>query len=35
MRARHIHVTGTLLGKVAQQVGDVLWEPPGGDGVPD
>ncbi|MEU8752119.1 tyrosine-type recombinase/integrase [Streptomyces chartreusis] len=28
MRARYMHVTGTLLRKVAQQVGDVLWEPP-------
>ena len=28
MRARYMHVTGTLLRKVAQQVGDALWEPP-------
>jgi len=27
MRARYMHVTGTLLRKVAQQVGDALWEP--------
>jgi len=24
----YTHVTGTLLRKVAQQVGDALWEPP-------
>lgn len=35
MRARYMHVTGTLLRKVARQVGDVLWEPPGDDGKPD
>ncbi len=29
MGARYMHVTGTLLRKVAQQVGDALWEPPG------
>jgi hypothetical protein len=23
--------TGPMLGKVAQQVGDALWEPPGAD----
>lgn len=28
MRARYMHVTGTMLGKVAQQVGEALWEPP-------
>ncbi|MDQ0762109.1 hypothetical protein QFZ32_004891 [Streptomyces canus] len=28
MRARYMHVTGTLLRKVAQQVGDALWEQP-------
>lgn len=28
MRVRYMHVTGTLLRKVAQQVGDALWEPP-------
>ncbi|GLW51219.1 hypothetical protein Stsp02_68800 [Streptomyces sp. NBRC 14336] len=27
MRARCMHVTGTMLRKVAQQVGDALWEP--------
>jgi integrase len=31
MRARYMHVTGTLLRKVAQQVGDALWEPAGAD----
>jgi integrase len=30
MRARYMHVTGTMLRKVAQQVGDALWELPGG-----
>ncbi|GKQ38518.1 hypothetical protein ALMP_50490 [Streptomyces sp. A012304] len=29
MRARYMHVTGTMLRKVAQQVGDALWVPPG------
>jgi hypothetical protein len=29
IRARYMHVTGTMLRKVAQQVGDALWEPPG------
>lgn len=29
MRARYMHVTGTMLRKVAQQIGDALWEPPG------
>ena len=28
MRARYMHVTGTTLRKVAQQVGDALWELP-------
>lgn len=28
MRARYMHVTGTMLRKAAQQVGDVLWELP-------
>lgn len=28
MRARYMHVTGTMLCKVAQQVGDALWEIP-------
>lgn len=28
MRARCMHVTGTMLRKVAQQAGDALWEPP-------
>ncbi|GGJ43397.1 hypothetical protein GCM10010121_063290 [Streptomyces brasiliensis] len=28
MRARYMHVTGTMLRKVAQEVGDALWEPP-------
>ncbi len=28
MRARYMHVTGPMLRKVAQQVGDALWEPP-------
>jgi integrase len=28
MRARYMHVTGTMLRKVAQQVGDALWELP-------
>jgi integrase len=28
MRARYMHVTGPMLRKVAQQVGDVLREPP-------
>lgn len=31
MRARYMHVTGTMLRKVAQQVGDALWMPPGLD----
>ncbi|MFE3644585.1 integrase [Streptomyces sp. NPDC059169] len=35
MRARHMDGTGTLLRKVAQQVGDALWEQPGEDGQPD
>lgn len=29
MRARYMHVTGTMLRKVAQQVGGALWVPPG------
>ncbi|MEU6509250.1 site-specific integrase [Streptomyces sp. NPDC046942] len=29
MRARYMHVTGVMLRKVAQQVGDALWAPPG------
>ncbi|MGW0334187.1 replication initiator [Streptomyces sp. NPDC003011] len=29
MRARYMHVTGTMLRKVAQQVGDALWVLPG------
>ena len=29
MRARYMRVTGTMLRKVAQQVGDALWELPG------
>jgi len=28
-RARYMHVTGTMLRKVAQQVGDALWKLPG------
>ncbi|MFF2187860.1 tyrosine-type recombinase/integrase [Streptomyces sp. NPDC058155] len=28
MRARYMHITGPMLRKVAQQVGDMLWEPP-------
>lgn len=28
MRARYMHVTGTKLRKVAQQIGDALWELP-------
>lgn len=28
VRARYMHVTGTMLRKVAQQVGDALWELP-------
>lgn len=28
MRARYMHITGPMLRKVAQQVGDALWEPP-------
>ncbi len=28
MRARYMHVTGTMTRKVAQQVGDALWELP-------
>ena len=28
MRARYMHVTGTMLRKVAKQVGDALWELP-------
>jgi integrase len=35
MRARYMHVTGTMLRKVAQQVGDALWVPPGPGGAPD
>ena len=31
MRARYMHVTGTMLRKVAQQVGDALWELPAKD----
>ncbi|GGN67116.1 hypothetical protein GCM10011579_039270 [Streptomyces albiflavescens] len=29
MRARYMHVTGTMIRKVAQQVGDALWVLPG------
>ena len=29
MRARYMHVTGPMLRKVAQQVGQALWELPG------
>jgi integrase len=29
MRARYMHITGPMLRKVAQQVGDALWQPPG------
>jgi integrase len=35
MRARYMHVTGVMLRKVAQQVGDVLWTPPGSGGETD
>lgn len=28
MRARYMHITGPMLRKVAQQVGEALWEPP-------
>lgn len=28
MRARYMHITGPMLRKVAQQVGDALWEAP-------
>ncbi len=31
MRTRYMHVTGSMLRKVAQQVGDALWEPPKAD----
>ncbi|MFF4907945.1 hypothetical protein ACFY2T_24095 [Streptomyces sp. NPDC001260] len=31
MRARYMHVTGVMLRKVAQQVGDALWKPPGSE----
>lgn len=31
MRARYMHITGPMLRKVAQQVGDALWEPPESD----
>lgn len=31
MRARYMHITGPMLRKVAQQVGDMLWEPPPGE----
>jgi hypothetical protein len=31
LRARYTHVTGTMLGKVAQQVGDALRELPTAD----
>ncbi|WP_329077709.1 tyrosine-type recombinase/integrase [Streptomyces niveus] len=31
MRARYMHITGPMLRKVAQQVGDMLWEPPQGE----
>ncbi len=31
MRARYLHVTGVMLRKVAQQVGDALWTPPGSE----
>lgn len=31
MRARYMHITGPMLRKVAQQVGDALWEAPGTD----
>jgi integrase len=29
MRARYMYVTATMLRKVAQQIGDALWEPAG------
>jgi len=29
MRARYMHITGPMLRKVARQIGDALWEPPG------
>lgn len=29
MCARYMHVTATMLRKVAQQTGDAIWEPPG------
>lgn len=29
MRARYIHITGPMLRKVAQQVGEALWAPSG------
>jgi hypothetical protein len=35
MRARYMHVTGVMLRKVAQQVGDVLWTSPGSGGETD
>lgn len=31
MRARYMHVTGVMLRKVAQQVGDALWSPSGAE----
>jgi hypothetical protein len=31
MRARYMHITGPMLRKVAQQVGDALREPPRAD----
>ncbi|MET7427438.1 hypothetical protein ABZT16_00335 [Streptomyces flaveolus] len=31
MRARYMHVTGIMLRKVAQQVGEALWEPLGSE----
>ncbi|WP_306674871.1 MULTISPECIES: hypothetical protein [Streptomyces] len=30
MRARYMHVTGALLKKTADQVGEALWRPPEG-----
>ncbi|GAA3301071.1 hypothetical protein GCM10020295_43410 [Streptomyces cinereospinus] len=35
MRARYMHVTGIMLRKVAQQVGDAFWEPPATSGNAD
>ncbi|WP_425608694.1 hypothetical protein [Streptomyces albipurpureus] len=31
MRARYMHVTGPMPRKVAQQIGDALWEPSKGN----